>query len=121
MPDYLFYDDNGRIYKKKSSISSHLIDEGLIEGYKKSLLVDRATFNSITKYHKVENGQVRLMTQAEIDALTAIEENERKEKERTAIDNLNISVPDLLKALIDLNIIKDKNFKDKVKENKGLL
>ena len=98
MPNYVFYDENGIIYKKKQSISSHLIEEGLIEGYERTVKVDN--LNAITKFHKVENGVVRLMTQAEKNTLLQAEEDARILAENTAIENFEIKLKEVLTALI---------------------
>ena len=82
MPDYVFYDENGKIVKKKSSISSHLVDEGLIDGYERALKVDRATYNSLTRWHKVENGKIVEMTQAEKDIILQAEQNAKDQRKQ---------------------------------------
>ena len=98
MPNYIFYDENGTIYKKKQSISSHLIEEGLIPGYERTVKVDN--INIITKFHKVENGVVRLMTQAEKDVILQAEEDARILAENQAIENFRIELKEVLTALI---------------------
>ena len=98
MPNYIFYDSEGKIYKKKSSLSSHIIEEGLIEGHERTVKVD--DLNSITKFHKVKNNQVVEMTQKEKDALLAQEAQTTLDVKIAQIDNLDVTVKDVIIALV---------------------
>ena len=98
MPNYVFYDKNGLIYKKKRSISSHLIEEGLIPGYERTVKVD--DINTITKYHIVDNGVIREMTQAERDTLDQAEAAAQAQVEEQAIQDLRLTMKEVLTALV---------------------
>lgn len=127
MPNYIFYDENGTIYKKVYSISSHLIDEGLIEGYQRTLKLDRNVIKSLTKFHKVDNGQVREMTQTEKDALLQTEADAKKQRLLNAIDKFEVSQLDIITTLIKRinvripnNPITKQEIIDQIKEDLGL-
>lgn len=64
MPEYLQWDSlTKRIINKWYSV-----DPSIIEGLPNILQLSRDLFNSLTEYHIVDNGVVRLMTQVEQDA-----------------------------------------------------
>lgn len=84
MPDYIKFDPlTKRIIERWISI-----DPSKVEGYENILQVTRAVVEGITKFHKVENGEVVLMTQAEQDALLA-------EETQAIIDQENARILDL--------------------------
>lgn len=69
MPDYIKYNPlNNRIIQKWISV-----DPSVVENETNILQVTRDVIESITKYHIVDGGTVREMTQAEKDALDAEE------------------------------------------------
>ena len=67
MPDYVEYNGGGKIVNKYRSVDPSLVDGKTV------LEITRSPFDSLTKYFKVENGQLLTMTQAEKDALDAAE------------------------------------------------
>ena len=100
MPNYVFYDAEGIIYKKKHSLSSHIVEEGLIEGHERALPVDEETYRSLTKYKKVIDGVLVEMSQAEKDALDAELAQESDDRLRAKIDKYDVTNLDLLTALV---------------------
>ena len=71
MPEYVQTDANGRIINKWYSV-----DRSVVLGLPDIYEIPRDTFNSLTKFHIVDNGRIREMTQAEKDALLAEEAQE---------------------------------------------
>ncbi len=96
MADYIKFDiSNGRIIKKYVSVDgSDIKDDADV------LKVDRTTLESITKFHKVDNRQVVLMTQAEKDTFIQEEKDTADNEERVRIDKLEVAVKDVIVALI---------------------
>ena len=96
MPDYLRYEPvTGRIVQKWISA-----DPSRVEGLPNILQVTRAEAEGITKYHIVDNGVLRLMTQAEKDALDLEEANAQHQSLLDRIDKYNVTNLDLLTALV---------------------
>ena len=96
MPDYVkFLLENGRIIQKWISA-----DPSIVENLTNILQVTRSEAETLTKFHIVDNGQVRLMTPAEQDALLAEEAQTQKQSLLEAIDKYEISNLDLLTALV---------------------
>ena len=103
MPEFIQYDLQGRIIKKFYSA-----DPSIVEGLSNILQVERNTFNSLTKYHIVDNGIVRLMTQAEKDALDVEEAQAEIDKENTRIvgldDLMNVDLSGMILTKVDIAI-----------------
>ena len=70
MPEYIQYDILGKIINKWYSV-----DPSIVEGRENLLEIPRDLFNSLTKFHKVDNGIIRIMTIDEQNTLIA-EENQ---------------------------------------------
>lgn len=94
MPEYVQYSQDGKITNKWYSVPP-----SVIAGLSNILEIPRDIFNSLTKYHKVDAGVVREMTQAEKDTLDAAEaqavidaENARVLDLDNKIDNLGIMI-----------------------------
>jgi len=122
MADYIRFDGNGIITKKYQSV-----DGADIKDLPDILLVDRATLDLITKFHKVENGQVVEMSQAEKDAVLQAEANAKRQALLDRIDKYEISNLDLLTALvkrinarIPSNPITKQEIIDQIKSDLGL-
>lgn len=127
MPNYLFYDEQGKIYKKEHSISSHLIEEGLIEGYERTVKVDEEIYRVVDKFYLVDNGVLRQMTQVEKDALLAEEAEVERQSLIARIDKYEVSNLDLLTALvkrinvrIPSNPITKQEIIDQIKQDLGI-
>ena len=95
MADYIRFDNDGNIVIKYQSV-----DGSAIKDDANVLKVDRVTISSITKFHKVEGGQVVLMTQAEKDTLLQVEADAREQTLLARIDKYEVSNLDLLTALV---------------------
>jgi len=122
MADYIRFDGNGIITKKYQSV-----DGADIKDLPDILLVDRATLDLITKFHKVDNGQVVEMSQAEQDAILQAEVDAEKQMLLDRIDKYEISNLDLLTALvkrinarIPSNPITKQEIIDQIKSDLGL-
>ena len=79
------------------------------------------------KYLKVKDGKVVEMTQEEKDALLAEEQQELKDAQITAVNDLNVSVKDVVTALIKVinkripdNPITKEEIVNQLLEDKGL-
>jgi len=107
MPEYIQYDSKGKITNKWYSV-----DEKTVVGKENILQVERDTFKTLTKFHKVDSGKVREMTQVEKDVLTAEEVSLKEQLESERIDSLNITTKELVNILINKGILK----KDDVNE-----
>jgi len=80
MADYIKYDKDGLILNKYYSVDGSNLTGNILK-------VDRETFKSITRYHKVKDERIVEMTQAEKDALDApiVAEQERINALRASI------------------------------------
>lgn len=86
-----------------------------------SLSVDEQTYNSANKStHKVVNNVVVLKSQSEIDADIQARADVQAQALLDRIEALDLTTKELIDALIDLNVIKEKDLKDKVKLKKGI-
>lgn len=94
MPDYVQH-DNGTIIKRWRSVSP-----GIVEGRPNIVLIDRATYESLTKYHIVDTGAVRIMTQVEKDALDQAEADAKETVELAVIDRLECKLEAVIVALV---------------------
>lgn len=65
-----------------------------------ALRIDLATFNSITRFHKVVSGVVVEMSQAEKDVILQAEEDSRLQAIEDALDKFEVSNLELMTALI---------------------
>jgi len=95
MADYIIFDGNGTITKKYISV-----DGADIKDRPDCLKVDRVVITSLTKFHKVENGEVVEMTQVEKDNLLQAEADAQIQTENEAIENFEIKLKVVLTALI---------------------
>ena len=95
MADYIRFNQDGIIIHKYESV-----DGADIKDNPDILKVDRETFNSLTKYHIVDHGVLRLMTQAEKDALDLEEADIQHQSLLDRIDKYEITNLDLLTALV---------------------
>lgn len=84
MPEYIQYDLKGRIIKKWYSV-----DPSIVEGLLNILIIPRDMFNSLTKFHIVDNDVVRLMTEAEKTILIAEETQAQIEAENKRITDMD--------------------------------
>lgn len=119
MPDYIEYDENGKITNRWRSV-----DPSVVDG-KQVLMIDRETYESLTKYKKVVDSQVVEMTQAEIDAIIAAE---AKAAHDAAISQAESDVKDIIVALvkrintrIPANPITKTEVIQQLKEDRGLV
>lgn len=110
MPDYIRYDGTGKILERYISHSSELSGADILE-------VSRDVINSITEYHIVDGGVIRLMTQAEKDIYESANaraiidaENERLANLDTKISNAKIT--DFTMAKVDTAIDAIANLTD---------
>lgn len=96
MPEYVQWDSlTKRIINKWYSV-----DPSIVEGKPNILQIPRNVYHSLTKFHKVENNQVVLMTQAEQDALLAEEAEAHRQELLARINKYEVSNLDLLTALV---------------------
>ena len=95
MADYIKFDENGIIVKKYQSV-----DGADIRDLPDILMVNRDTLRSITKFHKVENGQVIKMSQAEKDAILQAEADAEAQAIEDALQKYEVSNLELLTALV---------------------
>jgi hypothetical protein len=94
--DYVVYDGNGYITQRYRSVDgNHPVNQ-----LPNHLMISRDEFNSLTRWHKVENGQVVSMSQVEIDTILQAEADARAQAEEQAIQNYQISNLELLTALV---------------------
>ena len=100
MPNYVFYDAEGKIYKKKHSLSSHIVEEGLIEGYERALQIDEETYQTLTIYKKVENGFLVDMIQQEKDALDVELAQDAVDKLIAQIEKHEVTTLQIITALV---------------------
>ena len=89
MPEYIQYDltsspVTGMIIKKWYSV-----DPSVVDGLPFILKIPRDTFRALTKFHVVDSGAVREMTQQEKDALTAYEQAQAEQAETDRINALD--------------------------------
>ena len=63
MPEYIIYDPLTKLIKEKY----YSVDPSIVTGKSNLLEIPRDLFNSLTEYHIVDAGQIRLMTQVEKD------------------------------------------------------
>ena len=84
MPEFIQHDINGRIIQKWYSV-----DPAVVSSLPNILEIARDVFTALTKYHLVENGAVRQMTQAEMDALTAEETQAQIDAENVRLANMD--------------------------------
>ena len=109
--DYVCH-DNGTIISKHRSVDGYY--------FPACLKITRAEFTSLTRWHKVVGGVVVEMTKAEKDAILLAEATAQTQAENDAVDNFNITVKDLARALVQLGIVDGATLKAKIKEIKGL-
>jgi len=121
MPEYLRYNDKGEIIKKYYSV-----DPSVVKGLK-VIEVPRDVFKNVTKFHKIVDGKVVEMTDEEKAEVIAKEEEQRKKAEAQRIENLEVSVKDIIIALIKRinvripnNPITKEELIKQIKEDKGL-
>ena len=113
MPEFIVYDIKGYIIEKYYSV-----DPSVVVGKSNLLEIPRDTFNSLTKYHKISNGQVVLMTDTEKTALDQAEALALKNSEIARVDILDITAQELAKALASLLTtygLTEQKIKDKIK------
>ena len=122
MPEYIQTDSSGRIIKKWYSV-----DPSVVKGLSNIVEVPRDVFKSITKFHKVVDGKVVEMTDEEKAEVIAKEEAQRKKAETQRVENLEVSVKDVIIALIKRinvripnNPITKEELVKQIKEDKGL-
>jgi len=122
MPEYIQHDDKGRIIKKWYSV-----DPSVVKGLPNIVEVPRDVFRKLTKFHKVVDGKVVEMTDEEKAQVLAEEEAQRKKAEAQRIENLDVSIKDIIIALIKrINIripnnpITKEELIKQIKEDKGL-
>uniref|UniRef100_A0A6M3J0W4 Uncharacterized protein n=1 Tax=viral metagenome TaxID=1070528 RepID=A0A6M3J0W4_9ZZZZ len=84
MPEFIQHNLQGLIINKWYSV-----DAFVVNGLENIIQVDRATFNALTKYHIVDSGQVRLMTQVEKDQLDAWEAQKAEQAETDRMNALD--------------------------------
>lgn len=103
MPDYIQWNSaNGYILHKWFSV-----DPSTLAGLSNILQISRETYNLLDKFYLVENSKVRLMNQAEIDALLAAETKIAIVAENArilALDNNINNVNEITLAKIDAKI-----------------
>lgn len=124
MPEYVeFLLDTGKIIQKYYSV-----DPKVVEGKPNCLEIPRDLFNSLTEYHIVDAGQVRIMTQTEKDAYNQIKVEAQKQELLAQIDNYEVSNIDLITALvkrinvrIPSNPITKIEIVEQLKKDKGLI
>lgn len=119
MPEYIRYDLQGYIIQKWYSV-----DQSVVAGLPDILEIPRDIFNFLTKYHKVDNGTVREMTQVEKNTLDATEAQALADAENTRItdldDKVQIDLSGINLAKIDAvinnigNLADAKNFLKKL-------
>ena len=119
--DYVCHTDGTITSKHMSVDGADLIATG------NCVKVNRETFESITKYHKVEDNQVVEMGQAEKDALDQAEADAQEQALLAQIDKYEVSNLDLLTALvkrinvrIPANPITKQEIVDQIKDDLGL-
>ena len=84
MPEYVSYNLlNGRIIDRFFSV-----DQSVVQGRDNIIQISRDEYNSLTKFHKVDSGTVRPMTQAEKDTFLA-------EEAQALIDAENVRIADI--------------------------
>ena len=115
MPEYLRYNDKGEIIKKYYSV-----DPSVVKGLSNIVEIPRDVFKSITKFHKVVDGKVVEMTDEEKDLLIAKEQQAEREREIASVENLEITVRDLAKALVMLGIVDKDKLKNAILQIRGL-
>ncbi len=122
MPEFIQTDENGKIIKKWYSV-----DPLVIKGLPNIIEVRRDVFKAITKFHKVVGGQVVEMTDDEKAEVIAEEKAQRNKEEIQRIENLEVSVKDVIIALIKRinaripdNPITKEELTKQIKEDKGL-
>ncbi len=94
MADFITYDGvTGRIIKKYKSIDGSNLSGNFLK-------VDRATFDTLTKYKKVVGGSVVDMSQVEKDELDVELAQKAKDKLIEKIDKFEVTNLDLFTALI---------------------
>lgn len=91
------------------------------------LQITRSKLEEITRFHKVDvaiigsnDDKVVEMSQLEKDAIIQAEADALIQSEISAVDNFNVSVEELGRALVQLGIVDGVALKDKIKEIKGL-
>ena len=112
MPEYITYNPlNGRIIDKFYSV-----DPSVVEGRNNLLQIPRDIFNSLTKFHKIDNGQIRLMTIAQQNALIAEENQAQIDVENLRIadldDLMNIDLSGIILSKVDNAINNIANLSD---------
>lgn len=112
MPEYITYNPvNGRIVDKFYSV-----DPSVVEGRENLLEVPRNIFNELTRFHIVDNGVIRLMTQLEKDTLLAEEALALIEAENARIlgldDKIQVGLDGITITKIDTAIDNIGNLND---------
>lgn len=87
MPDYVTYNLKGYIVDKFISV-----DPSVVEGRTNLLEITRDEINSLTKFHIVKDGVLRLMVSSEKDTLIAEETQAIIDQENARIMNLDALV-----------------------------
>ena len=106
MPDYIKYNPlSGRILNKWLSV-----DPSVVAGESDILEIPRSVFESLTKYRKVDNGQVVEMTAAEKSALDLEEAQERQAERQAEIDVID----DRFTAVQTISLTKVENAIDNI-------
>lgn len=100
MPDYISYNlITGKIIDKFYSV-----DPKVVEGRNDILELPRDEFNALTIFHKVDFGVVRLMTQAEKDAMIAAEAQARITEEAARLVSMDTSIGSV--KIVDFPMVK---------------
>ena len=94
MPDYVQH-DSGTIVKRWRSV-----DPSIVEALDNIVLVTREVYNSLTKYHIVDGGTIREMSQAEKDVIIQAEADTQAQAIEDALQRYEVSNVELLTALI---------------------
>ena len=86
-----------------------------------ALRVSEVVYSSTTRdLHRIVNDTVVNKTQAEIDADIQARADAQALPLLNRIEALDLTTKELIDALLDLNVIKEKDLKDKVKLKKGI-
>ena len=113
MPEYVRYNQEGIIIQKWYSV-----DSSEVEGIPSVIKIDRDTFKSLTKYHKVDLNSLTVvaMTKDEIDYVDALEKQQAEEAEADRIkaigDKIDVDLSGVSLTKIDNAIDNIGNLAD---------
>ena len=113
--DYICFDTEGVITRKvysKGRTYSQRVD---------CVKTPRETIKSLTRYNRYIDGKIVELSQEEKDVIIASELKVQEDAKEASIDNLNISIEQLIKALESKSIITKTEIIEKVKEDEGLI